>query len=383
MKSTVAIVGSHPRTREAFDFSRTDCDVWLFNEAISNKGNTWAKRADAIFQMHIPVIWQNPNNRNDNGHYEWLKTQTEVPVIYMQEAYPDVPRAVKYPLADVRALLNDNPDHFLSSSVPQAMGLAILQGYKRIEVYGVAMETNTEYRWQREGVAFWRGFAMGRGIDFYFADPTYRCPLYGYDGEVVIPYEDFNKRIEELTPAIQQLTEKYKRAAEVVNDAANAFEAGDNDPEKLVPKVSHLVSIGQELGKLDGAKQENEKYVKKANEMRGVSGEYAFSRQEFEGSAAQLQKNASELQIQFAAIGGQLGMVHNLVTKAAKGSPKRAKALENYQRLLQDYFRCNNIVAVYRGAAAENMRYMERLDHGIRAAGGEKSEEVILESLNA
>lgn len=381
MKSTVAIVGSHPRTRGDFDFTRTDCDVWLFNEAISNKGNTWAKRADAIFQMHIPVIWQNPNNRNDSGHYGWLKTQTEVPIIYMQEAYPDVPRAVKYPLEDVRALLNGSPDHFLSSSVPQAIALAVLQGYKRIEVYGVAMETNTEYRWQREGVAFWRGFAMGRGIDFYFADPTYRCPLYGYDGEVVIPYEDFGKRIQELNPLIEQATERYKRAAEDVNDAANAFEAGSGDQEKLVSKVVNLVAIGREVGKLDGAKQENEKYIKKADEMRGVSGEYAFSRQEFEGSAAQLQKNAGELQTQFAAIGGQLGMAHNLVANAAKGSPRRKRALENYQKLLHDYLRCNNLAAVYAGAAAENIRYMERLERGVRAAGGEKSEEVILASL--
>ena len=71
---TLAIIGSHTRTREAFDFNRTDADVWLFNEAYSNKENVWAKRADAVFQLHDPIIWKNPKNRNDPKHYDWLKS---------------------------------------------------------------------------------------------------------------------------------------------------------------------------------------------------------------------------------------------------------------------------------------------------------------------
>ena len=86
-RHTLAIIGSHPRTREEFDFSRTDADIWMFNEAISGKGNVWAKRADVIFQLHIPAIWKNPKNRNDPGHFDWLKSQYEIPV-YMQEDYP-------------------------------------------------------------------------------------------------------------------------------------------------------------------------------------------------------------------------------------------------------------------------------------------------------
>lgn len=383
MKETVSIIGSHPRTREAFDWTRTDCDIWLFNEAISNKGNVWAKRADAIFQMHIPTIWRNPKNRNDNGHHDWLKNQTEVATIYMQEQYTDVPASVRYPLEDVLALLANPQEHFLSSSVPQAIALAILQGYKRIEVWGVAMETNTEYRWQREGVAFWMGFAKGRGIDTYFADPTYQCPMYGYDGEVMLPYTVFVERIKELDPQVDALTGNYKEASEALTKAVDNFSAGDNEPDHLLPHVFTMLGLSANLGQLDGARQENGKYVAKADAMKETSGEFVFSRQEFEGAAAGLQKAVEEVRAQFNARGGQLGLVHRGVVNSAKGSLKREQNLEAYKKILASYLKAANQMNVYKGAAAENIRYMERLSQGIRAAGGEKSEEAILESVGA
>jgi hypothetical protein len=382
MKPTIAIIGSHPRTRALFDYDRPDCDVWVFNEAISGN-NPWVKRVDAVFQMHVPTIWRNPQNRNDPGHYDWLKNQTQVKTIYMQDVYPDVPASVRYPLDAVLALLNGDPDHFLSSSVPQAIALACVLGYKRIEVYGVAMETNTEYQWQREGVAFWKGFAMGRGIEFYFADETYRCGMYGYDTEVTIPFEVFGQRIAELAPIIEGLSKTYTDAAVQLNQAVDAFASGENDYDKLMPKVKALLEAGQALGVMDGARQESERYKQKAETMQATTGEFVFSRQEFEGSAAKLQDNLKETKTQFAALGGQLGMVHKSAFNAAKNSPKRAGIIDNYNRILSSYLAANNMMAVYMGAARENIQYMARLDKGIRAAGGEKSEAVLLGAQNA
>jgi hypothetical protein len=375
MKSTVCILGSHPRTRKDFDFARTDCDVWVFNEATSNKT---FPRVDAVFQMHVEAIWRNPQNRNDPGHYDWLKTQTKTPV-YMQEVYADVPASVRYPLEDVRALLNGDPAHFLASSVPMAIALACLKGYKRIEVYGVAMETNTEYQWQRESVAFWKGFAMGRGIEFHFADDTYLCALYGYETEVTLPYETFDERIKEVTPQVDGLSKIYAEAANALNTAVNEFERGENSYDKIMPSVKTTLEAGQFLGKIDGAIQENERYKAKADAMRAAAGDFVFSRQEFEGSAAKLQEEVEKFKKQFAALGGQLGLIHKSAFEAARGSPKRAKIIENYKDILKRYLQINNLLAVYVGAVRENLQYMKRLDSGIKAAGGEKSEAVLLE----
>jgi hypothetical protein len=384
MNKTLAIIGSHPRTREAFDFERTDCDVWLFNEAISNKVNTWAKRADVIFQMHVPAIWKNPNNRNDAGHYDWLKSQTEC-AVYMQEQYPDVPASKAYPLQGVLDMLNGDPDHFLSSSVPQAMALAAYLGiYDRIEIYGVAMETNTEYGFQREGVAFWLGFLRGRGIDTYFADPTFRAPLYGYEGEVAIKYERFDERITELTPALTELSGKYLAAKSTLEIAFSKFaESGSADAEKKLFEAVYMArEISQKLGTVDGAKQENQKYKSKADAMRAASaGEFIFSRQEFESAAKSLMDKANETNTGLISMGTSMDIVHQAAMHAPKGSKKRAKIMSDYFEMLKKYMQANNAMALFKGAANENFGYMQYLDKHIRAAGGSKSEAVMLESM--
>lgn len=382
MNTTLAIVGSHPRTCDQFDMSRADCDVWLFNEALSGPSSkTWAKRADAVFQMHVPAIWKNPKNRNDPGHAAWLQSGN-TPVIYMQQQFPEVPMAREYPLQGVLDMLEGDPDHFLSSSVAQAIALAIYLGtYDRIEIYGVAMESNTEYTFQREGVAFWKGYAMGRGIKIFFADDTYRVPIYGFEGEISIPYARFDERIAEIDIKIEPLTAEY-RAKSMMTKRVVADLIDKGDKKTVLKCLQEQTEIGIQLGKLDGAKQENQRYKAKADEMRTASGgEFVFSRQEFETGAANRQKEADQMRIRVNALSGQLDLVHDSVERAAKGSPKRRNLLAGYQQLLQQYLNANNLAAVYMGAAEENFAYMAHLDKTIKAAGGAKSEAVLLEAM--
>jgi hypothetical protein len=384
--STVAIIGSHPRTRADFDFSRTDADVWMFNEVRSNPDNhNWAKRADMIWQMHVPAIWRNPTNRNDPKHYEWLKSQTECDVM-MQDVYEDVPRSVKYPLSDILAMLHGDPNHFLSSSVPQAIAYAIwTEKYTRIEVYGVAMETQTEYQFQREGVAYWIGFAKGRGIDLFFADPTFIVPLYGYEGKVSVEYDKFDSRIAELQTFVPELTQKFTAARMDAKKALELFVAdGSKDNEQtLQVNVGKAVELCAQLGALDGAIQENQRYKGKADAMKAAAGgEFLFSRQEFEAAAKSLSDQAGKERTKYIAHGTEMGILADNIRQAPKGSQKRQKLGEQFQRLLfGNYLQSVNRMNGLQGAANEDMQYMAYLDKYIRAAGGDKSEAVLLESM--
>lgn len=384
MNTTLAIIGSHPRTRDKFDMSRTDADVWLFNEAISNPANhSWAKHADAVFQMHIPTIWRNPANRNDPHHYEWLKTQTDCDV-WMQEEYPEVPKARRYPLEGILAM-NGEGAHFLTSSVPQAMALAAYLGsYTRVEIYGVAMETNTEYQFQREGVSHWYGFLRGRGVDVYFADPTFEAPLYGYEGKVSIDYEAFDSRIVEVQPWIDELTPQYRAASmETVKAVQLLTLDGSKDAENtLFACVQKQVNIGSQLGHVEGARQENQKYKAKADKMREADdGNHLFSRQEFESAAKALADKAQEEEVKRIMEGTKLGIIQDNLRRAAKGSPKRNTLANDFLKVAKAYMDTVNQKAIYEGAAQENFGYMEYLDKHIRAAGGAKSEAVLLESM--
>ena len=365
--------------------SRTDADVWLFNEALSNPDNhSWAKRADAVFQMHIPTIWRNPANRNDPHHYEWLTTQTECDV-WMQEEYPEVPRARRYPLEGVLEMIGNPPEHFLTSSVPQALALAAYLGqYKRVEIYGVAMETNTEYQFQREGVSFWLGFLRGRRIDAYFADPTFTAPLYGYEGKVSIEYEAFEQRIAEVQPWIDELTPQYRAASmETVKAVQLLTLDGSKDAENtLFACVQRQVDVGSQLGHVEGAKQENQRYKAKADKMREADdGNHIFSRQEFESAAHALAEKARSEEVKRIMEGTKLGIIQDNLRRAAKGSPKRQAFANDFLKVAKAYMDTVNQKAIYEGAAQENFNYMAHLDKHIRAAGGEKSEAVLLESM--
>ena len=53
---------------------------------------------------------------------------------------------------------------YFSNSVDYALALAIYQGFTEVSLYGINMLFGSEYAYQKAGVEFWIGQAMGRGI---------------------------------------------------------------------------------------------------------------------------------------------------------------------------------------------------------------------------
>ena len=115
--------------------------------------------------------------------------------------------------------------------------------------------------------------------------------------------------------------------------------------------------------------------------MKAASGDFVFSPQEFEQGAAIAKRNGEKIAQEINIIKGQLQIRHDEVVRMAKGSPKRSKSLESYRNLLTMFVQANNALGIFRGATGENYNYMARLDAGIKAAGGSKSEQAILESV--
>jgi hypothetical protein len=52
---------------------------------------------------------------------------------------------------------------YFTNTVDYALALAIYLGHTEIHLYGVSMATGTEYAYQKPGVDFWCGVALGRG----------------------------------------------------------------------------------------------------------------------------------------------------------------------------------------------------------------------------
>lgn len=302
MNKTVAIIGSHPGTRHDFDYERADVDVWVFNEAMKED---WVKRADGVFQIHKPVIWRSATNRNDPNHYSWLKSG-DTPIIFMQDKYEDVPKSEKYPMDEIIQAFPEAQKYF-TSSVAYAIALAIYKQYERIEIYGVEMATNTEYGHQRVGVAYWCGFGAGKGIDVDFHGTIFDAPLYGYDGDVQIPIEHYEKRITATDPHIAGTSEAYNNVIGLIDKQLDEFiKTYKADLSDLDAKIMAAGQNAQNFGMVNAARQVNEHYLEKCKQMLDETGTYLIVRQEFESHAIKSGKMGQEAQKKLMPISMEL-----------------------------------------------------------------------------
>ena len=67
-----------------------------------------------------------------------------------------------YPLMDIISYFKTD---YFTNTVDYAIALAVYEGYSSLELYGINMEVDSEYFWEKPGVEFWVGQAMGRGVN--------------------------------------------------------------------------------------------------------------------------------------------------------------------------------------------------------------------------
>jgi hypothetical protein len=170
-KKTVAMVGLAPTSCSLAPFDDLDCEIWALNEA---HAFMWLTRATRWFQIHATESWQRYIAKRDvRGHADWLrKNPLDIP-IYMQYYQPEVPKSLEYPLHDVcdKFLSNfwrgDNHVKYFTSTLAYMMGVALLDNFERIEIYGFELSDEIEYVKQKACAEFWIGLAMGRGVEVY------------------------------------------------------------------------------------------------------------------------------------------------------------------------------------------------------------------------
>lgn len=190
---TVALYGFASVSREGIHNSKAD-EIWSI---------TWAykynvPRIDRLFEMH--PIWmqaksQKPEYIKPREHWEWMKKNTDIP-IYMLLNHPEVPKSIRYPIEKVWELIpSSRRRNVFTSSFDYLMGLAILEKFERIELYGFEMGSDTEYRYQREGSSYWIAQADARGIEVVLPENTalLKKKMYGYEGGSMIYRQDLER----------------------------------------------------------------------------------------------------------------------------------------------------------------------------------------------
>lgn len=119
----------------------------------------WIKAKNSSFSIPIDIAEEMRNSK--------------VP-IYVAKKWSDVPNTVEYPINEVLEYFK--PIKYFMNSMAYMIALAIMEGYQRIETYGIDLryfgdlgnKLNYPDNWLDETHcgAFWAGVAMGRGIEF-------------------------------------------------------------------------------------------------------------------------------------------------------------------------------------------------------------------------
>ncbi len=352
----LAIVGSHPDTRMDAPWDDPDYDIWVFNEAAQN----WAKRWTAVFQMHQPEVYTGFNHVRAD-HWDWLQ-QDHGPdkVIYMQAQDDRVPNCRAYPLEAVRRL---TPDSMLTSTASMALALGIIHGYDEIHVWGVVLNSNSEYKYQAEGWLYWVGFARGvsyangretrielhSGIKEHFENRTY-----GFEGDPRL-LDLFLERKELLKKEYDAGMIRLRRIEDAINEGFLKFK-----PEVVRQGVLDIEQAAIDAGAFAGALGEAETYAARGTEFT--------PRQEIERHMAQAQLDGEPLKALMHNAGGKAEYVWNVWAQTGQNA-----AANQLRKFIAEKKTHAYDMGARLGIYKENLIYMNEYDARIDAYGGERA----------
>jgi len=218
MKS-VAIIGFSKKTLKYARFSNAN-EYWTMNHVFLTRTN-YIKKIDRLYEIHARE-WYLRGEQTKSARYDkWLQQKHPFP-IYMQEKEVDtelIPSSVRYPFEEICETLlpglikTDGKKQismkYFTSTVALMLAHAIYDGFDQIELYGVDMDSDTEYSYQKAAGEFWIGYALGRGAKVItpIKSSLYEAPVYGYEN---VPYID--------KMYVLKFIERYQERQKVFND---------------------------------------------------------------------------------------------------------------------------------------------------------------------
>ena len=157
----VAIIGRCANTRADAPFDDPEWEVW---------GLAWdpLMRADRLFEMHENWREQDLNLRTGvSDRLEWMRN-SGVPVI-MQKEEEDIPNSVAYPLTDVAKIpgVRKRGQPYIECSIAYMLLLALHEGAAQIGIWGVDLDTEGEYAYQRPNLEYLIAICEARGTPVF------------------------------------------------------------------------------------------------------------------------------------------------------------------------------------------------------------------------
>ncbi len=262
----------------------------------------YLKRLDHLFQIHEEEDFSRENNPNQPNHIYWLKniegecrickgtgkawdekknvrskvkkckdchggiyTPVNRPLditIWMQEAYADIPGAVKYPLDEIIKEINfpirgkkNIKSTYFTNSLTYALGLvAVTDEINWIDIYGVEAASSTEWAYQKPGIEFWGGYLSGLKKTVWVPEKSrlFNQGLYGYEVGMYMTRQEleryerkYEKDADKAKDKVHELIGKLKQL-ENMSKATNAIQQKQNYQRQAVQLQQKLAKAQSE-----------------------------------------------------------------------------------------------------------------------------------------
>lgn len=221
-KSKVAVVGCADSKDEVV-FNDPDCEFWGVNNlhltmpgpwsrwfdlhTFRFDGNRWLRRGDPDFRTQ-PI-----------DKYLQSLQSLNIPV-YMQAANPLVTNAVLYPINEILAKYGN----YFTNTISYMIVMAMEEGFKEIQILGVDMAVDSEYKWQRPSCEYFIGLARGLGINVYLpesCDLLKTRYLYAFHE---VREQQFNQKLAKMGKAMKMRRETAVNEMEKARKQADFFQ---------------------------------------------------------------------------------------------------------------------------------------------------------------
>lgn len=236
-RPAVAIVGfTDHRTQAPLGDPRFE--IWGMNELYRYMDITKFHR---WFELHPRADFE----RAEGGDLEHIKALQSFPIpVYMQRTWPDIPAARLLPKEHIEEACRTT---YFTSSPAWMLGLALLEGFEEIHLYGIDMAQDTEYAEQRPCIEFLLGQAVARGVKIYLpetSDILKAAAQYGFESAG-------NTLMLKLIERIAWLERERNVWQGRLQELERQYKAKKDELETQYH--GHLVQITQNVNQLQGA----------------------------------------------------------------------------------------------------------------------------------
>lgn len=269
MKKKLCILGTAWSCKDA-PYDDPDFDFWGVAHCLMLPQ---IKKMDAVFEVHLKSIWEKEINPMTNKPIIMsANDRNDVKTVFLHNVDSEISKSVEFPRDELekkyKKYIPESDMFYATNSIVWMIILGIEYGYQEIHMYGVHLECDQEWAFERPCVEFWMGIAAGMGIKINVATAADVCRgshIYGY-AEIETQRKKILSRIEGFS---SRLADMHRQRAVLSQQMTNMENEARMTPEQrieMIKKQDELIQAEKKVIEEKGANGYNDIVLGKIRE---------------------------------------------------------------------------------------------------------------------